>query len=68
LRDWENLGLLQPDCALAVYHLIDAIDQFNAVIGPRDEIYAGAAVKMLIEIVSKAEHASKVFTDEAEKQ
>jgi hypothetical protein len=59
--------LTRPDSAFSVYHLIDAIDAFNATIAPRVELYKGAAQEMLEQIRSKAKAATKLLTDELEK-
>ena len=66
-NEWEQLGSLGPDAAIAVYHLIDAIDTFNGKIGPRPEIYKGTAQEMLAEIGSRAKITAKLLTDELER-
>jgi hypothetical protein len=66
--EWEQLGSMQPETAFAVYQLIDAVDQFNSTIAPREELYKGAARSLLHQIAAKAKSASTHLTDELEKK
>ena len=65
--EWEQLGVMTPETAFAVYHLIDAVDQFNATIAPREALFKGAARSLLHQIAAKAKNASTHLTDELEK-
>jgi hypothetical protein len=61
--EWEQPGLLGPDAASAVHYLINAVDEFNVVIAPRNSIFRGTVLSLLAEIVSKAECAANVLRD-----
>jgi hypothetical protein len=59
--EWEQPGLLGPDAASAIHYLINAVDEFNRFIAPRDNPSKFSTVSLLREIISKAESASKVL-------
>jgi hypothetical protein len=60
--EWEQLGLLEPKTASAIYTLINAVDGFNLIMAPRDEVFKGTALQLLAEIDAKAECASKLLS------
>jgi hypothetical protein len=50
--EWEQLGSLEPNVASATHNLINAVDNFNVVITPRDELLKDRLSHYLVKLLN----------------